>query len=329
MSNVRSSVGRGAGEPSTAWLDPSQAGERAFVTPEGVDLRLKLASVGQRLLAWLIDGVIIFVAEVVFFLAALAGLLAVIFLLSALGHVGLAGKGAGKDDASQWWEGLTFVVWTLGLFVMRNGYYIFFELGARGATPGKRLMKIRVAARDGGQLTPQAVFSRNALREVELMLPVTLMFASLVSAPQTALACLVWSGVFLILPLVNRDRLRMGDMVAGSWVVEAPRAPLRSDVAVTDAALVSEFAFTEAQLSIYGERELQVLEDVLRTGRTAGAATTREVALRIRERIGWAAPPGERDIAFLEAFYTAQRRKLEAGLLFGKRRRDRHEGAGG
>ena len=36
-----------------------------------------------------------------------------------------------------------------------------FEMGPRGATPGKRLLKMRVASRDGGRLTPEAVVARN------------------------------------------------------------------------------------------------------------------------------------------------------------------------
>ena len=45
------------------------------------------------------------------------------------------------------------VIGTVGFFVVRNGYFAAFELTPRGATPGKRLLGLRVAARDGGRLT--------------------------------------------------------------------------------------------------------------------------------------------------------------------------------
>jgi len=39
------------------------------------------------------------------------------------------------------------------------------------ATPGKRILGIRVAARNGKALTAEAVFARNAMRELEVFLP--------------------------------------------------------------------------------------------------------------------------------------------------------------
>jgi hypothetical protein len=132
---------------------------------------------------------------------------------------------------------------------------------------------------------------------------------------------LVWSGIFLFLPLFNRDRLRAGDLVAGTWVVRAPRRKLAADLARTDET-GALFAFTPAQLDAYGVMELQVLEDVLRRG---DAATMKAVARRIRGKIGWTATLIERDRDFLEAYYTGLRGKLEAGLLFGRRRKDKHD----
>ena len=39
-------------------------------------------------------------------------------------------------------------------------------------------MGLRVAARDGGRLTAEAVFARNAMREIEVFLPLTFILAS-------------------------------------------------------------------------------------------------------------------------------------------------------
>ena len=91
-------------------------------------------------------------------------------------------------------------------------------MGGRGATPGKRLMGLRVVARDGARLTGGAVIARNAMREIEVFLPLSFLAAQ--SAEGTAdafliLFALLWSGIFLFFPLFNRDRLRVGDLVAG------------------------------------------------------------------------------------------------------------------
>ena len=49
------------------------------------------------------------------------------------------------------------------------------------------------------------------------------------------------------------------------------------------------------------------------------------VAERIRRKIGWTRGEDEPDWAFLDAYYTALRRRLETRMLFGRRRRDKHD----
>ena len=115
------------------------------------------------------------------------------------------------------------VLWLIGSFILRNGWFSLFEMGSRGATPGKRLMGLRVVARDGARLTGAAVIARNAMREIEVFLPLSFLGAQ--AAEGTAdtflvIFALVWSGIFLFFPLLNRDRLRVGDLVAGTWVVQ-------------------------------------------------------------------------------------------------------------
>jgi uncharacterized RDD family membrane protein YckC len=288
------------------WREGDPRDQREFVTPEGIDLKIRLASAGQRATAFLIDYAILIGVMIAFTLFCVA--------------VSTASKGTKANDVMR----QTVVIgWTLGVFVLRNGYFLAFEMGARSATPGKRAMGIRVAARDGGQLGPGAIFARNALREIEVLLPLSFFFVSLSqSAALTGLACLVWSCVCLFLPLMNRDRLRLGDMLAGSWVLQSPRRSLRVDVGQAGERLASAFVFTPEQLAIYGERELQVLEEVIRRNHTA---TVKEVADRIRRKIDWVRGADERDLDFLDAFYTALRRKLETGMLYGRRRKDKHD----
>ena len=57
--------------------------------------------------------------------------------------------------------------------MLRNGWFTLFEMGGRGATPGKRLLGLRVVARDGARLTGGAVIARNAMREIEVFLPLS------------------------------------------------------------------------------------------------------------------------------------------------------------
>ena len=274
---------------------------RSLVTPEGVDLHLRLGDAGERAAALLID------------LAIIVGVLIAFSLVTLLAFFGAKGKGGD----------VIATVWMLVFFVLRNLYFVIFELTPGAATPGKRAMGLRVAARNGGRLTADAIFARNAMREIELYLPLSFLIVnnSQVGA-WISLAGLVWCGVFLLFPLFNRDRLRVGDLVAGTWVVKAPRRKLVPDLARTSRPSPGRFAFTQAQLDAYGVKELHVLEDVLRRYETKTIAL---VAARIRLKIGWKVAPEESDGDFLAAYYAALRGRLESRLLLGKRRKDKHD----
>ena len=278
--------------------------QRALVTPEGVDLGVRLADVSSRFGALVIDLLVMIVILIVGSLILVVG---------------------GADFSSE----LAAVLWIVMFFLLRNFYFMLFEMGPRAATPGKRLMKIRVASRTGARLSTAAVFARNAMREIELFLPFVLLISGgSLSGQRDAvdgwmwLAATVWFLVFACVPLVNRDRLRVGDLVAGTWVVRAPKPVLLDDLSDTDHVRSGQFAFTPAQLSAYGVHELHVLEDVLRV---RDPQVMREVAERIAEKIGWTITPGQTPDGFLSAYYAALRGRLEAGLLMGRRKADKHD----
>jgi len=277
--------------------------QRTLVTPEGIALRLEIASVGQRLSALIIDLMII------------AGVLILLLLAT-----GFAFAAAGQNSREA-----VLIVLFLGLFLLRNGYFLAGEMSARAATLGKRAMGLRVASRDGGRLRFEAIFTRNVLRELELFLPLTLMLMALVTGGTVDgwiyLLGLVWCGVFVFLPLFNADKLRAGDLVAGTWVLRAPRQKLLRDMADDGADAQPHFAFTPAQLDAYGVKELQVLEQVLRD---ANRATVRAVADRIVAKITFDRGAAT-DLEFLRAYYHAVRGRLESRLLMGKRRKDKFD----
>jgi len=282
---------------ASAKLRSAQAKKvREFVTPEGVDLQLRIASSGLRLGALVVDLVLI-------------NLILLLFTLLMF-WIGVAVK-----------SDVAVMVWMLGAFVLRTFWFIGFELGSRAATPGKRLMGIRVVARDGGRLTADAVVARNLIRELELFLP--LMMLGLGAAEDmvsswTILAGVVWSLTLSLFLLFNRDRMRMGDLIAGTWVVMAQRAKLDSDIAASQPAAAA-MLFSDAELSVYGIYELQELERVLRT---SDPRAMREVADTIRGKIG--RPVAEEDDVFLLSYYRQLKARLERGLLFGKRREDKY-----
>lgn len=296
---------------STASRDAKR--RRVLVTPEGIALPIVLAGRGARFGALLIDLTIIIAAVIV----------AVIVLgfTGAGAMVTATAKGARSPaaDALQ-------IVLILLLFALRYGYFLLFELGPRGATPGKRLSGIRIAARSGGRLSTEMVLARNLLRDIELFLPIIALTVLGFEGGLTNWMLAGWLLIFALFPFFNHDRLRAGDLVAGTWVVEAPRKQLQAALSTTETAASgtsrttgASYKFSESELAIYGEFELQTLERVLREDRPDAMSAVHEAICR---KIGWSPGAGD-ERAFLEAYYTQLRARLESGMRLGKRKADK------
>ncbi len=292
--------------------------ERTLITPEGIPLRLVLARRSARVGALTIDFLMLGTAMI-------AATLALAYIAGGVFNLFDKAKESGPlGHALQF----LFILWLAILFLFRNGWFLYFELGPRGATPGKRMLGIRVAARDGGRLTAEMVLARNLLRDIELFLPVSFLLSARDGGDMGAagIAAAGWFLIFALFPWFNRDAMRAGDLIAGTWVVEAPQRKLESAISAAPAAPTlapgGAYRFGEAELAVYGEYELQVLERVLRDNRAEALTAVHD---KICAKIGW--DPGRGDErAFLAAYYTQLRARLESGMRFGKRKADKHAG---
>lgn len=287
--------------------------ERTLVTPEGIALQFTLASRGTRFGALVLDFALLMVCNILIALAS-----------TYISWGAATSDGAEAGGAVQFVQVVTNIL----LFLLLNGYFLFFELGPRGATPGKRMLGIRVAARDGGRLTAEMVIARNLLRNIELFLPLVFLLSASAGDEMgmAGLAASAWFLIFALFPFFNKDRLRAGDLIAGSWVVEAPKVKLEAAMsarAAEEQALPpAQYRFGEAELAVYGEYELQTLERVLRDNRPEALRPVYEAICR---KIGWT-PGGGDERAFLEAYYTQLRSRLEAGMRMGVRKADKFAG---
>ncbi len=308
---------------------------RRVITPEGVPVRLELASRGDRLAALLLDLMIVYGLPIVLIIA---------FLFSEIWTPLTGDKGAVL---------VLYSLVTVVLFLWYNFYFSFFEIRWQGRTPGKKALGIKVVDRHGGQLRTDAVFARNLMRELELFLPLSILFSPFGTGEEglTDLLTIIWVGLFVFIPFFNKDRLRAGDMIAGTWVVKIPKTVLMGDIAqetskqlsgpssMTGQGLSERYVFSDEQVDAYGIYELQTLEEFLRKPAVA-AKTVKEVTERIKTKVKWVEPTENssskyywknhqgkkhRDIEFLKAYYAALRRRLEAKMMFGVRRENKHD----
>ena len=280
---------------------------RSFITPEGVSLDLEIGSAGSRFAALLVDLLIMLIVLVLF----------TWFMVS----VGFS------ESSNEGERGILAVIWLLGFFLLRNFYFILFELGPRAATPGKRLLKLRIVAKDGGRLTADAVIARNLVREMEIFLPLAFMGFGSAEGTISGFATLMgfaWTLMLSLFLLFNKDRMRMGDLIAGTWVVNANRTRLASSLATNTDTDTDNIRFTAQEIGVYGIYELQELERILRT---KDAKVITSVADTIRTKINrW---DGADDGAFLYAYYNQLKSRLERDVLFGKRRENKFQDANG
>ena len=279
---------------------------RDFRPPEGVVLNFQVAGLGSRFGAQILD----------LLLTGLA-ILAIVILLSV-------------TEIASWGFLTTFAA--LAFFFIRAPYYVLTELLWNGQTLGKRITGLRVVSADGRSLAPYAVTVRNMMKEMEVFVPGTALFAIAGLGVAEIVLLLVWITILLAVPLTNRKRQRLGDMIAGTYVIHQPRAVLMPDVATRQPAQTERFSFLNHQLDHYGRFELQTLERVLQTDLSGYSREMRErhrrnlaaITEKIRAKIEYTdrIEPADHQ-TFLEAFYRAQRRYLETRQLFGDAREDK------
>jgi len=281
---------------TTEFLGGSVRRRHTITTPEGVQLTIDLADATERASAFLIDVIIIIIVNI------------------AIVILGIVAFGIHHQAR------LIFALALFAGFLVRHLYFVRFELAWQGMTPGKRVIGLRVIDRSGGPLLPGAIITRNLTREVECFLPLLAILAA-GAGTFANLFFAAWLLGLAFIPLFNKDRRRVGDMLAGTLVMSVQKRVLLPDLIEE----TTTFSFTDAQLREYGAFELQVLEDILRRPSTAETQKLlTDIATRIRTRIAWPDPiPPAQEHLFLSQFYAAQRAHLEREQLFGRGRAEK------
>jgi uncharacterized RDD family membrane protein YckC len=179
---------------SVASMDPRRFLRRvAMQTPEGVELDFALGGIGSRTIAWMVDQMIVYLGLTLFYLVGVW-----VYFYALLPALSAQFATLSVDDLNLWALAIAGIL----AFAFTNGYFITWETIWRGQTPGKRLAKIRVV-RDDGQ--PIGV-KEAALRSFVGWFDLWFFFLG------------------LILVLFGRSEKRLGDMAAGTLVIQEEKS---------------------------------------------------------------------------------------------------------
>jgi uncharacterized RDD family membrane protein YckC len=227
-------------------------------TPENVELRRRLAGIGSRFMAGLIDALIILLLD-----AALALVLLGVLWATVFDYTDLAGA------LGTW----LYAALILVFFVIYWGYYVLAEMLTNGQSPGKRAMKIRVVKQDGGPITFLDVAIRNLLRVVDGMPGVAYAVAGLVMffTKRTQRLGDLAAGTVVVAEEVPDYAATTDRKVAARWEREAsPEALRATGLAPREYRVLLNYWARRHQFPLETSRRLlrQILQPILqRTGR--------------------------------------------------------------
>jgi hypothetical protein len=147
----------------------------SIITPDHVELDFELAGIGSRLLAFIMDQVLLYL-----------GILAIVLLMLLAGSVNFF------SSAAQQWSGtVATTILVFIIFLLNWGYFVAFEAINKGQTPGKTHCATSHALPTSCLLQPALSGDlRFCCRSVEsgweTCWPVPWSFAKILARPRTA-----------------------------------------------------------------------------------------------------------------------------------------------
>ena len=244
-------------------------------TPESVELEFTLAGIGNRAYALLIDYLVWGLILIGFLITWL------IFSTQLANAIGILVGGS-----EQVWLWLWAIQLLISFFIY-VGYFVFFEAVWQGQTPGKRYVKIRVIRDDGRPIGLQQSTLRALLRPIDDTF---------------------FLGLFLI--VLSRQEKRLGDLVAGTVVIQEVQPVASATFPVSEEA--KDLAIQlQAEADIFGllPEDFAVIREYLQRSPAmtskAKAELSRQLAHQVREVIALEKVPKVTAHVFLEAVYLA------------------------
>ena len=224
----------------------------AIETPEHIVFRYRVAGPARRLLAYVVDLVVVYTSFFLFFF-----------------FVVLAMVGAGEVTSTMETTMKTGIgIILVAVFAVEWVYFAAWE-GIAGRTPGKMAAGLRVVTTEGRPIGFREAALRNLLRAVDRMpsLPFPLM---LVGAYVPALASIA----------LSRRFRRLGDLVAGTMVIVPERTGATAALRLWPPPQPFELAAMPDDVTLDAD-ERTAIELFLRRRGTLGPAREHELAMMI------------------------------------------------
>lgn len=255
-------------------------------TPEHLELQFRLAGIGQRFIAFLIDkfiqigailGVTLFVSLLLFFTGQMASF--VQFLAEA------------KKGVAQWLIAIGFLLYGIVMI----GYFVIFEYFWSGSTPGKRSQEIRVIRKDGRPISFFDSAVRNILRFVDMLGEVY--------------------PLGLVVMFLDSQNRRLGDLAAGTIVISEREAISPAELDIAAAKSAPDPLLRTAVASMTGE-DYQIVSKFLARRKELepehrlrlASEISKRILSRINQEKGEADP--ERFLEIMETLYRERTRVL-------------------
>ncbi|MCM1984563.1 RDD family protein [Lyngbya confervoides] len=245
-------------------------------TPESVELEFRLAGIGNRAVALLVDYLI--------WGLLLLGLLSAWAWLSYQIQVSMDTINGAKENGNLWLTAVALLI----VFGVYTGYFVVFETLWQGQTPGKRYAKIRVIREDGQPVGLAQALLRSLLRPLD---------------------DIAFLGMLLII-LGQREK-RLGDWVAGTLVIQEDRSfsPLALGMSPEVQTLSLEMAL-EHEVGQLHPDDFAVIREYLQRRQAMDWRARSELAIHLAQQaiqlMGLSPLPFETSPeVFLEAVYLA------------------------
>lgn len=198
-------------------------------TPENIAFQYRVAGIGSRFLAAMIDSLIIFLIQII-----ILGTTILIWFAQFRPDL--------QEQPSSW---LIAILALIG-FIVLWGYYIYFEVQWNGKSPGKRVVGLQVIRNDGTPITLTDSLIRNLIRLIDF-LPTNY-------------------AIGVLSMFIDHQSRRLGDLAAGTLVIlEKSKVTLEGLEQVTQIAniQVRRSISTDWPLDRLGDQDLDLIERFL------------------------------------------------------------------